>query len=179
MLSLRRNDNSPQRSRLTLSRRGDCTRDALSIFMDGSADINLISKQIFHESKRIEKIINKNMVIFAYQGSSKIADNAVSKSLFKITIALFSRVDLQIANEAIQRICTLPHFDSPLHRFKGHVLFKGKSSFKRNQCLVDRNIFRRPVLAFNSLYNRIEKRSHFEQFVMVCVPTWQFSSLLV
>ena len=117
MLSLRRNDNSPQRRRLTLSWRGDCTWDALSIFMDGSADINLISKQIFHESKRIEKIIDKNMVIFAYQGSSKIADNAVSKSLFKITIALFSRVDLQIANEAIQRICTLPHFDSPLHRF--------------------------------------------------------------
>ena len=85
--------------------------------MDGSADINLISKQIFHESKRIEKIIDKNMVIFAYQGSSKIADNAVSKSLFKITIALFSHVDLQIANEAIQRICTLPHFDSPLHWF--------------------------------------------------------------
>ena len=85
--------------------------------MDGSADINLISKQIFHESKRIEKIIDKNMMIFAYQGLSKIADNAVSKSLFKITIALFSRVDLQIANEAIQRICTLSHFDSPLHRF--------------------------------------------------------------
>ena len=85
--------------------------------MDGSADINLIFKQIFHESKRIEKIIDKNRVIFAYQGSSKIADNAVSKSLFKITIALFSRVDLQIANEAIQRICTLSHFDPPLHRF--------------------------------------------------------------
>ena len=65
----------------SLSLRGDCTRDALSISTNGSADINLISKQIFRESKRIEKIIDKNMVIFAYQGSSKIADNAVSESL--------------------------------------------------------------------------------------------------
>ena len=85
----------------SLSLRGDCTRDALSISMNGSADINLISKQIFSESKRIKKIIDKNMVIFAYQGSSKIADNAVSKSLFGIAIALFSRVDFQIANEAV------------------------------------------------------------------------------
>ena len=101
----------------SLSLRGDCTWDALSISTNGSADINLISKQIFSESKRIKKIIDKNMVIFAYQGSSKIADNAVSESLFGIAIALFSRVDFQIANEAVRRICTLPHFDSPLYRF--------------------------------------------------------------
>ena len=101
----------------SLSLRGDCTQDALSISTNGSADINLISKQIFSESKRIKKIIDKNMVIFAYQGSSKLADNAVSESLFRIAIALFSRVDFQIANEAVQRICTLPHFDSPLYRF--------------------------------------------------------------
>ena len=85
----------------SLSLRGNCTRDALSISTNGSADINLISKQIFSESKRIKKIIDKNMVIFAYQGSSKIADNAVSESLFGIAIALFSRVDFQIANEAV------------------------------------------------------------------------------
>ena len=85
----------------SLSLRGDCTRDALSISTNGSADINLISKQICSESKRIKKIIDKNMVIFAYQGSSKIANNAVSESLFGIAIALFSRVDFQIANEAV------------------------------------------------------------------------------
>ena len=56
----------------SLSRRGNCTGDTLSI----STDINLISKQIFRKSKRIEKIIDKNMVIFAYQGSSKIMDMA-------------------------------------------------------------------------------------------------------
>ena len=56
----------------SLSRRGNCTGDTLSI----STDINLISKQIFRKSKRIEKIIDKNMVIFAYQGSSKIVDMA-------------------------------------------------------------------------------------------------------
>ena len=56
----------------SLSRRDNCTGDTLSI----STDINLISKQIFRKSKRIEKIINKNMVIFAYQGSSKIVDMA-------------------------------------------------------------------------------------------------------
>lgn len=56
----------------SLSRRGNCTGDTLSI----SININLISKQIFHKSKRIEKIIDKNMVIFAYQGSSKIVDMA-------------------------------------------------------------------------------------------------------
>ena len=56
----------------SLSRRGNCTGDILSI----STDINLISKQIFRKSKRIEKIIDKNMVIFAYQGSSKIVDMA-------------------------------------------------------------------------------------------------------
>ena len=101
----------------SLSLRGDCTRDALLISTNGSANINLISKQIFSESKRSKKIIDKNMVIFAYQGSSKIVDNAVSKSLFGIAIALFSRLDFQIANEAVRRICTLPHFDSPLYRF--------------------------------------------------------------
>ena len=53
---------------------------ALSISMNGSADINSISKQIFCQSEGIEKIIDKNMVIFADQGSSKIADNAVSES---------------------------------------------------------------------------------------------------
>ena len=56
----------------SLSRRGNCTGDTLSI----STDINLISKQIFRKSKRIEKIIDKNMVIFAYQGSCKIVDMA-------------------------------------------------------------------------------------------------------
>ena len=56
----------------SLSQRGNCTGDTLSI----STDINLISKQIFRKSKRIEKIIDKNMVIFAYQGSSKIVDMA-------------------------------------------------------------------------------------------------------
>ena len=56
----------------SLSRRGNCTGDTLSI----STDINLISKQIFRKSKRIEKIIDKNMVIFAYQGLSKIVDMA-------------------------------------------------------------------------------------------------------
>ena len=56
----------------SLSRRGNCTGDTLSI----STDINLISKQIFRKGKRIEKIIDKNMVIFAYQGSSKIVDMA-------------------------------------------------------------------------------------------------------
>ena len=56
----------------SLSRRGNCTGDTLSI----SININLISKQIFRKSKRIEKIIDKNMVIFAYQGSSKIVDMA-------------------------------------------------------------------------------------------------------
>ena len=56
----------------SLSRRGNCTGETLSISMD----INLISKQIFRKSKRIEKIIDKNMVIFAYQGSSKIVDMA-------------------------------------------------------------------------------------------------------
>ena len=56
----------------SLSRRGNCTEDTLSI----STDINLISKQIFRKSKRIEKIIDKNMVIFAYQGSSKIVEMA-------------------------------------------------------------------------------------------------------
>ena len=56
----------------SLSRRGNCTGDTLSI----STDINLISKQIFRKSKTIEKIIDKNMVIFAYQGSSKIVDMA-------------------------------------------------------------------------------------------------------
>ena len=56
----------------SLSRRGNCTGDTLS----NSTDINLISKQIFRKSKRIEKIIDKNMVIFAYQGSSKIVDMA-------------------------------------------------------------------------------------------------------
>ena len=60
----------------SLSRRGNCTGDTLSISTDGSTDINLISKQIFRKSKRIEKIIDKNMVIFAYQGSSKIVDMA-------------------------------------------------------------------------------------------------------
>lgn len=60
----------------SLSRRGNCTGDTLSISTDGSTDINLILKQIFRKSKRIEKIIDKNMVIFAYQGSSKIADMA-------------------------------------------------------------------------------------------------------
>ena len=89
----------------------------MSISANSSADINLISKQIFRESKGIEKIIDKNMVIFAYQWSSKIADNAVSEALFGITIALLSRVDLQIANKAIRWICTFPHFNSPLHRF--------------------------------------------------------------
>ena len=56
----------------SLSRRGNCTGDTLSI----STDINLILKQIFRKSKRIEKIIDKSMVIFAYQGSSKIVDMA-------------------------------------------------------------------------------------------------------
>ena len=56
----------------SLSRRGNCTGDTLSI----SINMNLISKQIFCKGKRIEKIIDKNMVIFAYQGSSKIVDMA-------------------------------------------------------------------------------------------------------
>ena len=105
-------------------------RYALSISTNGSADINSISKQIFCQSEGIEKIINKNMVIFADQGSSKIADNAVSESLSGITIALFSRVDLQIANEAVRRICACPHFNSPLHWFNGIYCFRDSLPLK-------------------------------------------------
>ena len=101
MFSLRRNNDSLVKSLDSLSGRGNLSGDALSISSNSSADINWISKQIFHESKGIEKIIDKNMVIFAYQGSSKIGDNVVSESLFGITITLFSRVDLQIADEAV------------------------------------------------------------------------------
>ena len=86
----------------SLSRRGNLPWYALSISTNGFADINSISKQIFCQSEGIENIIDKNVVIFADQGSSKIADNSVSESLFGITIALFSRVDLQIANEAVR-----------------------------------------------------------------------------
>ena len=71
-----------------------------------------------------------------------------------------------------------PHLSSHICDV-GRKRVKGKSSFIRNHCLIDRNVFRQPVLAFNSLYNRIEKRLHFEQFVVVCVPTWQFSSLIL
>lgn len=62
----------------SLSRRGNFPQDALLISTTSSTDINAISKQIFCESKRIEKIINKNMMVFAYLGLSEIVDNMVS-----------------------------------------------------------------------------------------------------
>lgn len=62
----------------SLSRRGNFPQDALLISTTSSTDINAISKQIFCESKRIEKIINKNMMVFAYLGLSEIVDNIVS-----------------------------------------------------------------------------------------------------
>ena len=62
----------------SLSWRGNFPQDALLISTTSSTDINAISKQIFCESKRIEKIINKNMVVFAYLGLSEIVDNMVS-----------------------------------------------------------------------------------------------------
>lgn len=62
----------------SLSGRGNFLQDALLISTTSSTDINAISKQIFCESKRIEKIINKNMMVFAYLGLSEIVDNMVS-----------------------------------------------------------------------------------------------------
>ena len=62
----------------SLSRRGNFPQDAFLISTTSSTDINAILKQIFCESKRIEKIINRNMMVFAYQGLSEIVDNMVS-----------------------------------------------------------------------------------------------------
>ena len=62
----------------SLSGRGNFLQDALLISTTSSTDINAISKQIFCESKRIEKIINKNMMVFSYLGLSEIVDNMVS-----------------------------------------------------------------------------------------------------
>lgn len=58
--------------------KGQFPAGCLLISTTSSTDINAILKQIFCESKRIEKIINRNMMVFAYQGLSEIVDNMVS-----------------------------------------------------------------------------------------------------
>lgn len=77
-------------------------------------------------------------------------DNTVSEPLFRISIALYSRVNIYVANKAIWGIGAFAHFDASFYGFERHILFHWKSSFKRNRWLVNGSILSWLFIAFTT-----------------------------
>lgn len=118
-------------------------------------------------------------MIFVQKQPCQLSDDAVTESMFRNAAILLASVDLQIANETIQRVCTHPHFNSPFHGFHWKVLFCASLTFESNHCFVNRKVLTRSIFFEELSVDSFEEWTNLEKLIVITVCTWSGIFIIV